>query len=78
MRIWKDRKEARQKQLFRTKLYLLAIGLLILGVLLFRQEKGGEEEEPQKEAKKEYETPEKPEEREEPEPEPLEYNSNRK
>ena len=74
MRIWKDRKEARQKQLFRTKLYLLAIGLLILGVLLFRQEKGGEEEEPQKEAKKEYETPEKPEEREEPEPEPLEYN----
>ena len=44
MDIWKNHRRDRQKQLWRVKCYLLAIGLLILGILLFgNAEKPGEE-----------------------------------
>ena len=39
---WGYQKSGRQRQVFRAKLYLLAVGILILGALLFREgDRGG-------------------------------------
>ena len=79
---WGYQKSGRQRQVFRAKLYLLAVGILILGALLFREgDKAGEKgNPPQPEAVPEArEEEEKGEEKTETEPEtvpeiqPLEY-----
>ena len=79
---WGYQKSGRQRQVFRAKLYLLAVGILILGALLFREgDKAGEKgNPPQPEAVPETrEEEEKGEEKPETEPEtvpetqPLEY-----
>ena len=44
---WGYQKSGRQRQVFRAKLYLLAVGILILGALLFREgDKAGEKGNP--------------------------------
>lgn len=79
---WGYQKSGRQRQVFRAKLYLLAVGILILGALLFREgDKAGEKgNPPQPEAVPETrEEEENGEEKTETEPEtvpgtqPLEY-----
>lgn len=87
---WRDYHRDKSREIRRTKLYLLMIGVLILGTLLFYEKKGmqapetaqegqregrqTEEETPMEDAQEEE--PEMAEETEEPEVQPLEYNGN--